>query len=74
MKAKELRERSVDELQGLQRTLERQMFDTRFKNHTNRLDDTSLIAKTRRDLARVLTVLNAKKQSTEQPAAEKSAT
>ena len=73
MKAKELRERTVEELEGLQRTLERQMFDTRFKNHTNRLDDTSLIPKTRRDLARVLTVLNAKKKSST-PAAEKPAT
>lgn len=73
MKAKELRERTVEELQGLERTLERQMFDTRFKNFTNRLDDTSLISKTRRDLARVKTLLSAKKQSSE-TAAPKPAT
>jgi large subunit ribosomal protein L29 len=70
MKAKELGERTVEELQGLERDLERQMFDYRFKNYTNRLDDTSLIRKTRRDLARVKTFLNAKKAA---PAGEASA-
>jgi len=74
MKAKEIRERSVEELKGLERDLERQMFDTRFKNFTNRLDDTSLIRKTRRDLARVKTLLNAKKAAPQGEAPAKPAT
>lgn len=61
MKAKELRERSIEDLQTLESNLERSLFDHRFKNFTNRLDDTSLLRKTRRDLARVKTLLNQKK-------------
>lgn len=61
MKAKELSARPVEDLQGLERELEKALFDHRFKNYTNRLDDTSLIRKARRDLARVKTLLNAKK-------------
>jgi large subunit ribosomal protein L29 len=61
MKAKEMREKSVEELQALERELEKNLFDHRFKNFTNRLDDTSLLRKARRDIARVKTLLNQKK-------------
>ncbi|MCS6901125.1 MAG: 50S ribosomal protein L29 [Myxococcales bacterium] len=61
MKAKEMREKSVEELQALEQELEKSLFDHRFKNFTNRLDDTSLLRKTRRDIARVKTLLNQKK-------------
>lgn len=57
MKAKDLRERTVEDLRELEKSLTRDTFTHRFKNFTNRLDDTSLIRKTRRDLARVKTVL-----------------
>lgn len=57
MKASDLRERSVSDLREMEATLTRELFDTRFKNHTNRLDDTSAINKTRREIARVKTVL-----------------
>lgn len=57
MKTKELKDKSTSELQALERDLQRSMFDSRFKNFTNRLDDTSLIRKSRRDLARVKTLL-----------------
>ena len=57
MKAKDLRERSVEDLRELEKSLQRDTFNNRFKNFTNRLDDTSLINKTKRDLARVKTVL-----------------
>jgi large subunit ribosomal protein L29 len=57
MKANDLRERSVEDLRELEKSLTRDAFTHRFKNFTNRLDDTSLIAKTRRDLARVKTLL-----------------
>ena len=42
---------------ALERELRRQMFENRFKNFTNRLDDTSLLRKARRDVARVKTLL-----------------
>lgn len=57
MKSKDLRERSVEDLRELEKSLAKDLFQHRFKNFTNRLDDTSLIPKTRRDIARVKTIL-----------------
>ena len=57
MKASDLREKSVEDLQELQRALARDVFQSRLKNFTNRLDDTSSMRKTKRDLARVITLL-----------------
>jgi len=57
MKAKDLRERTTEHLQELEKTLGREVFDAKFKNYTNRLNDTSSIRKARRDLARVKAVL-----------------
>jgi large subunit ribosomal protein L29 len=57
VKASDLREKSVEDLQELQRALARDVFQSRLKNFTNRLDDTSSMRKTKRDLARVITLL-----------------
>lgn len=57
MKAKELREKGADELAALEKELRQGLFDQRLKNFTNRLDDTSLVRKARRDIARVRTLL-----------------
>src|SRR5262249_2368017 len=57
MKAKDLRERSTEELRDLEKSLAKDTFTNRFKNFTNRLDDTSVLGKGRRDLARVKTIL-----------------
>ena len=59
MKASDLREKSAADLTELKASLARDVFQNRLKNFTNRLDDTSAMRKTRRDLARVLTVLRA---------------
>lgn len=56
-KAKDLRERSTEDLKELQKSLLGDGFQARFKNFTNRLDDTSAIGKTRRAIARVATIL-----------------
>lgn len=53
MKAKELRERSDEDLTELTQQLRRDLFGIRMKNHTGQLDDTSQLRKTRRDLARI---------------------
>ena len=58
MKAKDLRERSAEDLRELEKSLAKDTFQNRFKNFTNRLDDTSQIKKTRRELARVKTLLH----------------
>ena len=57
MKAKELRERTDEHLRELEKSLAKETFDARFKNFTNRLNDTALIRRTRRDLARIKTIL-----------------
>lgn len=57
MKAKELRERTTEHLVELEKTLRGDMFQARFKNFTNRLNDTAAIRKARRDVARVKTIL-----------------
>jgi large subunit ribosomal protein L29 len=57
MKAVDLREKSVEDLRDLQKSLAHDVFQNRLKNFTNRLDDTSSMRKTKRDLARVITLL-----------------
>jgi large subunit ribosomal protein L29 len=57
MKAKDLRDRTTEDLRELDKRLSTDLFQYRFKNFTGRLDDTSLVHKTRRDVARVRTVL-----------------
>jgi large subunit ribosomal protein L29 len=69
MKAKDLRERTVEDLQELEKSLSKDVFQNRFKNFTNRLDDTSQIAKARHELARVKTILNEKSRSSATEAA-----
>jgi large subunit ribosomal protein L29 len=58
MKASDLREKSVEDLMDLRKALTGEAFQNRLKNFTNRLDDTSSIRKSRRDLARLITVLH----------------
>jgi len=57
MKARDLRDRSTEDLAELEKSLANERFQGKFKNFTNRLDDTSLIRKNKRDLARVKLIL-----------------
>lgn len=66
MKAKDLRDRTTEDLRELEQTLSGEFFQNRFKNFTNRLDDTSLIRKTRRQLARVKTILAERTRAAQQ--------
>jgi large subunit ribosomal protein L29 len=58
MKSKDLQERTIEHLRELEKSLANDVFQARFKNFTNRLNDTATIRKTRRDLARVKTILS----------------
>ena len=58
MKAKDMREKSREDMLELEKSLARDAFQAKLKNFTNRLDDTSQIRKVRRDLARVKTLLS----------------
>jgi large subunit ribosomal protein L29 len=70
-KAAEFRERTVAELERMEGELARELWKTRFDNFTNQLDDTSKICRTRRNLARVKTILTERKrQSAAGPAKE----
>ena len=57
MRAKELRARSDEELSSLLAEARDQLFQSRMKNATHQLDDTGRIQKTRREIARILTVM-----------------
>jgi large subunit ribosomal protein L29 len=57
MKAKDLRERETADLVELKAQLSKDLFSYRMKNFTDQLDDTSLIQKSRRDLARIELIL-----------------
>jgi large subunit ribosomal protein L29 len=62
MKAQELRQHSVEELERMARDLRDRLFRLRLKHKLGQLDDRMEIRRTRRDLARVLTVLNEKRR------------
>lgn len=65
MKAKDLRERTTEHLRELEKSLASSLFEARFKNFTNRLNDTATIRKTKRDLARVKTILTQRARAEE---------
>jgi len=56
MNAKEIRDLQDKELREQIATLRRDLFGLRFANATGELDDTAGIGRTKRDLARALTV------------------
>ena len=58
MKAKDLRERSTEDLAELKVTMEKDLFSHRMKNATDQLGDTSLLGKARKDIARVELILS----------------
>lgn len=63
MKAGDLQDRATDDLRALRDTLKKDLFSYRMKNFTNQLDDTSLIRKTRRDIARIEGILRGRELS-----------
>lgn len=68
MKAKDLRERSTEDLAELLRSLRREAFGNRMKNHTGQLEDTSALGKARKEIARIELILHERARSAE-PAA-----
>jgi len=57
MKAKELRELSIEELKEKEKEASQELFNLRFQKATGQLGNTAIIRKTKKDLARVKTVL-----------------
>lgn len=62
MKASELREQTIEELEEQERQLAEKLFALRLQKVTGQLEDPSKMRVARRDLARVLTVMREKRQ------------
>ena len=60
MKASELNELKVEELQAKADELQQEMFNLRFQLHTGHLENTARLSQIKKDVARVKTVLNQK--------------
>ena len=56
MKAREMRDKTDSELGEMQRDLSRDLWNARFSNFTNQLDDTAKIGRLRREISRVITI------------------
>jgi len=69
MKATEIREMNPDELQGQLETLERRLFDIRTQAVTEKLEDPTQLRKTKRDIARIRTVLREREVAAAEPQA-----
>ena len=64
MKASDLRELSVVELEKRAEELRQELFNLKFQHATGQLENTQRIPRARRDLARVNTVLTEKTRQT----------
>lgn len=60
MKASEIRELSLEELNVKLNDLKKDLFNLRFQNATNQLSNPKQITEVRRDIARVKTLINEK--------------
>ena len=63
MKAKELRDLSREELKEKELNLKQTLFNLKFQKATGQLGNTAMLKKTRRDIARVKTLLRAEEIS-----------
>ena len=63
MKASQLREQTADELRDKEKELAEQLFALRLQQVTGQLEKPSKVGDTKRDLARVLTVLREKQMA-----------
>ena len=63
MKASELRDKSVDELQTQLQELYKNQFNYRMQNTTGQLGQVHLIGEVKRDIARIKTIITEKQKS-----------
>ncbi len=66
MKVAEVRELSVDELERRVVETRRELFNLRFQHATGQLENTGQLQEVRRNIARLLTVLNQKQRENSQ--------
>ena len=65
MKASELRDLNLEELQAKSSSLRAELFNVKVKHATGQLEDTAKLGSLRRDVARVETVLRQKQVGSE---------
>lgn len=65
MKAGELRDKTPDQLREELASLKKESFNLRFQQATGQLENTSRMRSAKRDVARVLTILNEKSKASE---------
>lgn len=66
MKASELRDMTIDELRQKEKDLSQELFNLRFQLATNQLENPMRLPLTRRDLARIKTVISEKQSLPEE--------
>jgi len=73
MRARELRELSIDELRQKEHDLKEELFNLRFQRATGQLENLMRVTHVKRDIAKVKTVLRERmgKESNEKAGAEK---
>ncbi|MBW1709285.1 MAG: 50S ribosomal protein L29 [Deltaproteobacteria bacterium] len=60
MKASEIRDLSLEELVEKERELREELFNFNFQNATNQLENTARIPQTRKEIARIRTIIREK--------------
>lgn len=61
MKAQELREMTIEDLEMKGRDLAKELFNLKLRHSTGQMEDPMTIRRTRKDLARVKTILREKR-------------
>jgi large subunit ribosomal protein L29 len=63
MKYTEIKDKSLQELEGMLKDKKLELFELRMKLKTMQLQDTSAIRKTRKDIARIKTAITEKRRA-----------
>ena len=61
MKASEIRDMSLEDMQKKATDLKEAYFNLRFQHETGQLENTSALKETRRDISRIMTIINESK-------------
>jgi large subunit ribosomal protein L29 len=73
MKSEDLRQLSESELVQKGRELRDELFNARIRRATEQLEDTSLLGRLKKDIARVETLLSQRRNAAQNPVAESGA-
>lgn len=63
MKAKDIKELSLEELRDRVKQLQEELFNLRFQHGTSQLENPMRLRQTKRDIARILTIIGEKERA-----------